>query len=107
MRIDALRPPPLGRDQPLVLIETQRARRDLELGRKIRNREMLAIQARRDRRIGRSEERRVGTECVSTCRSRWSRYRSKKKETHNQEVRVAPAGAHVWIANSREIDELS
>src|SRR3546814_13094381 len=51
-RSDALRPPPLGRDQPLVLIETQRARRDLELGRKIRNREMLAIQARRDRRIG-------------------------------------------------------
>src|SRR3546814_13618183 len=24
--------------------------------------------------IGRSEERRVGKECVSTCRSRWSRY---------------------------------
>src|SRR3546814_20045424 len=23
--------------------------------------------------VGRSEERRVGTECVSTCRSRWSR----------------------------------
>src|SRR3546814_11003954 len=29
----------------------------------------------------RSEERRVGTECVSTCRSRWSPYTSKKK-TH-------------------------
>src|SRR3546814_17982535 len=27
----------------------------------------------------RSEERRVGTECVSTCRSRWSPYHSKKK----------------------------
>src|SRR3546814_20298880 len=25
--------------------------------------------------IGRSEERRVGKECVSTCRSRWSPYR--------------------------------
>src|SRR3546814_1174969 len=24
--------------------------------------------------LERSEERRVGTECVSTCRSRWSRY---------------------------------
>src|SRR3546814_2758485 len=24
--------------------------------------------------LGRSEERRVGTECVSTCRSRWSPY---------------------------------
>src|SRR3546814_11927733 len=27
----------------------------------------------------RSEERRVGTECVSTCRSRWSPYHKKKK----------------------------
>src|SRR3546814_13412676 len=28
---------------------------------------------------GRSEERRVGHECVSTCRSRWSPYHYKKK----------------------------
>src|SRR3546814_17644550 len=27
----------------------------------------------------RSEERRVGKECVSTCRARWSPYHSKKK----------------------------
>src|SRR3546814_14248915 len=26
------------------------------------------------RKLGRSEERRVGKECVSTCRSRWSPY---------------------------------
>src|SRR3546814_4441494 len=26
------------------------------------------------RKVGRSEERRVGKECVSTCRSRWSPY---------------------------------
>src|SRR3546814_16320378 len=31
--------------------------------------------------IARSEERRVGKECVSTCRSRWSPYHSKKKKT--------------------------
>src|SRR3546814_17749196 len=31
-------------------------------------------------RAGRSEERRVGKECVSTCRSRWSPYQLKKKE---------------------------
>src|SRR3546814_20216365 len=31
----------------------------------------------------RSEERRVGKECVSTCRSRWSPYHSKKKKTIN------------------------
>src|SRR3546814_19503349 len=30
--------------------------------------------------FGRSEERRVGKECVSTCRSRWSPYDSKKKQ---------------------------
>src|SRR3546814_17040255 len=31
-------------------------------------------------RVPRSEERRVGKECVSTCRSRWSPYHSKKKK---------------------------
>src|SRR3546814_21075002 len=35
-----------------------------------------------DRR--RSEERRVGKECVSTCRSRWSPYHQKKKQTRRQ-----------------------
>src|SRR3546814_17824060 len=30
----------------------------------------------------RSEARRVGKECVSTCRSRWSRYHSKKTKQH-------------------------
>src|SRR3546814_20404102 len=33
--------------------------------------------------IGRSEERRVGKECVSTCRSRWSPYH--KKNTKQQD----------------------
>src|SRR3546814_10012392 len=31
----------------------------------------------------RSEERRVGKECVSTCRSRWSPYHSKKNNASN------------------------
>src|SRR3546814_18359125 len=31
-------------------------------------------------RMGRSEERRVGKECVSTCRYRWSPYHLKKKK---------------------------
>src|SRR3546814_19343837 len=30
--------------------------------------------------FNRSEERRVGKECVSTCRSRWTRYHKKKKK---------------------------
>src|SRR3546814_16446246 len=32
---------------------------------------------------GRSEERRVGKECVSTCRSRWSPYHSQKTNAQN------------------------
>src|SRR3546814_19165680 len=35
-------------------------------------------------RATRSEERRVGKECVSTCRSRWSPYHSKKKQKIKQ-----------------------
>src|SRR3546814_18235629 len=31
----------------------------------------------------RSEERRVGKECVSTCRSRWSPYHSQKNQKNN------------------------
>src|SRR3546814_13867179 len=37
-------------------------------------RERFAARAFRHRIEARSEERRVGKECVSTCRSRWSRY---------------------------------
>src|SRR3546814_13670488 len=32
------------------------------------------LRSRADRHLLRSEERRVGKECVSTCRSRWSPY---------------------------------
>src|SRR3546814_14610738 len=35
-----------------------------------------------DIHLGRSEERRVGKECVSTCRSRWSPYHEKKKNKY-------------------------
>src|SRR3546814_12621859 len=35
----------------------------------------------------RSEERRVGKECVSTCRSRWSPYHYKKKRNHKNHSR--------------------
>src|SRR3546814_13271324 len=34
--------------------------------------------------VSRSEERRVGKECVSTCRSRWSPYYEKKKTKDKQ-----------------------
>src|SRR3546814_15088545 len=35
----------------------------------------------------RSEERRVGKECVSTGRSRWAPYHSKKKRQKNKKIR--------------------
>src|SRR3546814_20356043 len=38
---------------------------------------METLQAQR--KFGRSEERRVGKECVSTCRYRWSPYQKKTK----------------------------
>src|SRR3546814_11609983 len=34
--------------------------------------------------VNRSEERRVGKECVSTCRSRWAPYHSKKNNNNNR-----------------------
>src|SRR3546814_15885003 len=34
----------------------------------------------------RSEERRVGKECVSTCRYRWSQYHSKKNISNTKEI---------------------
>src|SRR3546814_13404121 len=37
------------------------------------------------RNAARSEERRVGKECVSTCRSRWSPYHETKKQGTNDE----------------------
>src|SRR3546814_9524709 len=39
-----------------------------------------ALPARPARRDARSEERRVGKECVSTCRSRWSPYHYNEKK---------------------------
>src|SRR3546814_18020445 len=39
--------------------------------------------APRDHRAARSEERRGGKECVSTCRYRWSPYHLKKKKTRD------------------------
>src|SRR3546814_4537857 len=53
-----------------ILIDAAEELRLLEYGQRLarRGRNLLA------RGEGRSEERRVGKECVSTCRSRWSPY---------------------------------
>src|SRR3546814_12957677 len=48
-----------------------------------------------DRLSARSEERRVGKECVSPCRSRWSPYHYKKKEyTERQPANTAHKPYH-------------
>src|SRR3546814_19102488 len=51
--------------------------------------------------IGRSEERRVGKECVSTCRSRWSPYNSKKK-VETEKNRNVEENEHNTIKNKRD-----
>src|SRR3546814_18172012 len=49
----------------------------------------LQVHRRTNRRgQGRSEERRVGKECVRTCRARWSQLNLKKKKTENAMVRT-------------------
>src|SRR3546814_15999623 len=45
--------------------------------------EMTAIWEPENKFRIRSDERRVGKECVSTCSSRWQPYHSKKKMTNN------------------------
>src|SRR3546814_20301742 len=42
----------------------------------------------------RSEERRVGKECVSTCRSRWSLYHQKKKIHRLERILVRSKKPH-------------
>src|SRR3546814_20654245 len=59
-------PPPFGPYQPVVSQTTRRIQRRHH-----------ALQSRKNSTVApasRSEERRVGKECVSTCRSRWSLY---------------------------------
>src|SRR3546814_16564024 len=48
-------------------------------------------EAERDGRLperSRSEERRVGKECVSTCRSRGSPYHEKKKQSEERKINI-------------------
>src|SRR3546814_16332876 len=54
---------------------------------KIPSHRLLALfRARREAIVLRSEERRVGKECVSTCRSGWSPYHSQKKQHYKNTI---------------------
>src|SRR3546814_11756687 len=48
----------------------------------------------------RSEERRVGKECVSTCRSRWSPYHYKQKHTQIQPYKSHLTAKHSLTTNT-------
>src|SRR3546814_14594450 len=45
--------------------------------------------------LARSDERRVGKECVSTCRSRWSPYPYKKKKHEHTHKQRATRSCHI------------
>src|SRR3546814_15970021 len=89
-----LRMPPLAEELHLRLAEAARRRQIL------RRREGLVadaeheavvegrVQFRDQAVLRRSEERRVGKECVSTCRTRWSPYHEKKKPSKNKESKT-------------------
>src|SRR3546814_20161255 len=66
---------PAGYQYDLVNAEVLLTRARIEDGRIV-----LAHGASSRMLVIRSEERRVGNECVSTCRSRWSPYHYKKKK---------------------------
>src|SRR3546814_16571063 len=59
----------------------------------------------------RSEERRVGKECVSTCRSRWSPYHSKKKTVQTNDYHTNIQGldqqASCEVAHSANVTRVN
>src|SRR3546814_14715684 len=54
-------------------------------------------------RQGRSEERRVGQECVSTCRSRWSPYH--QKTTQHERKQSYKVHTHTTAPNRLDRDQ--
>src|SRR3546814_14063026 len=68
-------------DQPIQIVISHDTRSDVT-GQQVHYAayvRILVIQVFIIENTSRSEERRVGKECVSTCRSRWSPYHYKKK----------------------------
>src|SRR3546814_15516966 len=69
------------------MAQTAAAREDYQAARDHFGRALqLAAEIQHVPQILRSEERRVGKECVSTCRSRWSPTHKKKKENNIKTV---------------------
>src|SRR3546814_15618484 len=70
---DSLRASVIGQEDAIVAIANAVRRARRPAGSESANR-LLSLPRPHRRRKDRSEERRVGKECVSTCRSRWSPY---------------------------------
>src|SRR3546814_20158779 len=79
---------PMETIDPLVAISSRVARNDVAVARRRDQRGMIGLAMQIDHESrhrgedrGRSEERRVGKECVSTCRFGWSTYHEKTERT--------------------------
>src|SRR3546814_19189382 len=74
---------PVEQMQPAeVLAKARRALVEDQRGPVARSERAYTLEESRSGLRGRSEARRVGHECVSTCRSRWSPYHYRKNTTH-------------------------
>src|SRR3546814_14415302 len=68
-------PEPFAMEVVMRMLRMEAVQKEVldDVERTLRN-EFMSNLAKTNRRDSRSEERRVGKECVSTCRSRWSPY---------------------------------
>src|SRR3546814_19082491 len=77
----------LARALEAVVVEQGRSEVDGAADRGVVRRPRAALRQRHGKgRSRRSEERRVGKECVSTGRSRWSPYHEKKKKNKDNTI---------------------
>src|SRR3546814_11669454 len=81
--VDRIWPDRRTRGRPYHRMDVQIGPREARVGGRSRRHD-----AARRLSSARSEERRVGKECVSTCRFRWSPYHY-KKTTHNKPLIIA------------------
>src|SRR3546814_12547423 len=74
----------LGRTQPAISLQMRRLEELVGAPLVKQTGRTLLLTSEGEMLISRSDERRVGTECVSPCRPRWSPHRSKTKIPYQQ-----------------------
>src|SRR3546814_16401945 len=83
-----------------IFLERREHRRRIGRGQRLRGAVQLAVEGADRlehlhlRHLVRSEERRVGQECVSTCRSRWSPYHDNKNSNINLHSSIQKTVTH-------------